>query len=246
MTQERDLDHVLDRWMDDGPTIVADRVIAAAMTDVHTTRQLGAGWAPLKELVTTMKPLTIAAGLTAAVVLVVAALQVIGGTTNVTSPGIRTPGPAEIVVTDENAPEGWTVDTTRSGRAVLTYLVRYGEVDSATGGFVDSRATDLCSEGQGCATSWVAVYRSESDADAAFSVLHAEMQVGWGLGSNPLNLDLGDDEGYAYRNNLGNAAASHAYLWRKGNLLLGVVGDMADVEDDALRPFAEEMNERSR
>ena len=29
MTTERDLDRTLDRWMDDGPTIVADRVIAA-------------------------------------------------------------------------------------------------------------------------------------------------------------------------------------------------------------------------
>jgi hypothetical protein len=50
MTHERDLDHMLDRWMDDGPTVVADRVIAAAMTDVHTTRQRDARWAPLKEL----------------------------------------------------------------------------------------------------------------------------------------------------------------------------------------------------
>jgi hypothetical protein len=50
MTHERDLDHMLDWWMDDGPTVVADRVIAAAMTDVHTTRQRDARWAPLKEL----------------------------------------------------------------------------------------------------------------------------------------------------------------------------------------------------
>ena len=48
MTHDRDLDRVLDRWMDDGPTIVADRVIATAMTDVHTTRLRGARWALLK------------------------------------------------------------------------------------------------------------------------------------------------------------------------------------------------------
>ena len=28
-----------------GPTVVADRVIATAITDVHTTRQRGARWA---------------------------------------------------------------------------------------------------------------------------------------------------------------------------------------------------------
>jgi hypothetical protein len=56
MTHERDLDRVLDRWMDDGPTIVADRVIATAMTDVHTTRQRGSRWVLLKELFMTMKP----------------------------------------------------------------------------------------------------------------------------------------------------------------------------------------------
>jgi hypothetical protein len=36
-THDRDLDRVLDRWMDEGPTAVADRVIATAMTDVHTS-----------------------------------------------------------------------------------------------------------------------------------------------------------------------------------------------------------------
>lgn len=44
MTTERELDRTLDRWMDDGPTVVADRVIAAAMTDINTTPQRGAGW----------------------------------------------------------------------------------------------------------------------------------------------------------------------------------------------------------
>ena len=50
MTHDRDLDRVLDRWMDDGPTVVADRVIATAITDVHTTRQRGARWASPKEI----------------------------------------------------------------------------------------------------------------------------------------------------------------------------------------------------
>src|SRR5918992_1030007 len=54
MTHDRDLDRMLARWMDDGPTAVADRVVDAALTDVHTTRQRGARWATLKELFMTM------------------------------------------------------------------------------------------------------------------------------------------------------------------------------------------------
>lgn len=69
--------------------------------------------------------------------------------------------------------------------------------------------------------------------------------VGWGLGAYAGSLGFEEDEGSAYRNNLGNALANHAYLWRKGNLLLGVLG-VAELEGDALRPFAEEMNARSR
>jgi hypothetical protein len=245
MTHDRDLDRKLARWMDDGPTVVADRVIATAMTDVHTTRQRGARWVLLKELFMTRKLMTIGIGLTAAVVVAVSALQVFGGATNVSSPSVTTTDLAEIVVTNENAPEGWTVDTTRRGREALDYLIRYGQVDSATGGFVDARATDFCAEGQGCGTSWVALYRSEGDADEAFSVLRGEMQVGWGLGPYAEALDFAQDEGYAYRNTLGNAAANHAYVWRRGNLLLGVLG-VGELEGDELRPFAEEMNGRSR
>ena len=46
MNRSRDIDRILDRWMDDGPSVVVDRVIAGAMTDVQTTRQRGNRWAP--------------------------------------------------------------------------------------------------------------------------------------------------------------------------------------------------------
>lgn len=85
MNQQRDLDRVLDRWMDDGPTVVADRVIAAAMTDVHTTRQIGARWAPLKELFMTMKPATTVVAVIAIAALGIAVFQFVlgGGTRNI-------------------------------------------------------------------------------------------------------------------------------------------------------------------
>jgi hypothetical protein len=246
MTHTRDLDRVLDRWMDDGPTVVADRVIATAMTDVHTTRQRGARWVPLKELLMNRGSLAIGLGIIAVAVIAIAAYQALVGGTDVGSREDATRDPHEIVVTNDNAPEGWTARSTLRGREVLAYVIRYREASDATNGFLDGRATDLCAEGQGCATSWVAEYRSVADADAAFSLLHGEMLVGWGLGAHPTTLGLGEDEGYAYRNNLGNASATHAYVWRLGNLVMGVVGEMADLEGDPLRPFVEEMSARSR
>jgi hypothetical protein len=98
MTHERDLDRVLDRWMDDGPSIVADRVIATAMTDVHTTRQRGARWALLKELFMTMKPAAMVLGIVAVIVVGIAAYQYAwgGGPSNIgDAPPTPTPRPFE-------------------------------------------------------------------------------------------------------------------------------------------------------
>ena len=95
----------------------------------------------------------------------------------------------------------------RRGFEALDHLIRYGRVSNVSGGFVDAHATDFCAEGQGCGTSWVALYRSEADTDAALSVLHDEMDVGWGLGPRQV-LYFAEDQAYAYMNNLGNAAAN--------------------------------------
>ena len=57
MNRDRHMDDVLDRWLDDGPTRVADRVVAAAMTDVHTTRQRGAILALLEDFLMRLQPL---------------------------------------------------------------------------------------------------------------------------------------------------------------------------------------------
>ena len=255
MSRSRDIDRLLDRWMDDGPTVVADRVIAGAMTEIQTTRQHGAGRVLLKELFMTMKPAAMVVGLVAVVIVGIAAYRLMpdGSQTIGNSPSpSAAPELAGIVVTSENAPEGWAVDWTLRGREALAYLIRYGQVSNATPGFIDARATEICaSGGQGCGISWAALYGSEADAEAAFDLFSGEMQVGWGLGIFGQALGRGEDEGHSYRNNLGNAPAHHAYLWRNGTLLLGVLGlagvdTVAELESDALRSVAEEMNARSR
>jgi hypothetical protein len=416
MTRSRDTDRNVDRWMDDGPTLVADRVIAAAMTEIQTTRQRGAQWAPLKEIFMTRKLAVMVVGLAAVIILGIAAYQLIPGgglriggpetarTVTVAelpgivlaanqapegmthdgtyqgrdtllrpiisvqgadaAPYIEQPGfvdgrysefsdgvsgllswaalfesvedaerarglyagelqspdgyaldtveaielgdagsyydadaqdsvqvylwrvenlvlaaatygefdsdrlrsiaeqtdvrarvgaagvnspiaadMAEIVVTNENALEGLAVNATLRGREALAHLIRYGELRDATPGFIDGCATDFCTEGQECGTSWVALYRSDADAEAAFSIFHGEMIVGWGMGAYPEALGFGEDDGYAYRNNMG-APHRQAYVWRKGNLVLGVLG--AAELGDALRSLAEGMEARSR
>ena len=61
--------------MDDGPRVVADRVIAGAMTEIQATQQRGARRASLKELFITMKPAAMVVGLAAVIILGVAAYQ---------------------------------------------------------------------------------------------------------------------------------------------------------------------------
>lgn len=265
MTSSRDTDRILDRWMDEGPRAVADRVMAGAMTEVQTTRQRTARWVALKEIFRTLKPAAAVVGLAAVIIFGIAAYQYVSGGGQragdlAESPHVRAspePAPsapdlADIVVTNDNAPEGWAVEWTLRGREALAYLIRYGQESNATPGFIDARATEICSSiGLGCGISWGAVYESEADAEAAFDLFHAEMQVGWGLGDRAQSIGLGEDEGHDYGNNLGNAPANHAKLWRKGTLLLGVIGlaeleTVAELESDELRPVAEEMNSRSR
>ena len=266
MNRSRDIDRILDRWMDDGPSVVVDRVIAGAMTDIQTTRQRGSRLAPLKELFMTWKHAAVVVGLAAVITVEIAAYQYVSGggerpgdlgeSPEIVSASAEAatsaPDLADIVVTNHNVPEGWAVEWTLRGREALAYLIRYGQVSNATPGFIDARATEICSSiGLGCGISWGALYESEADAEAAFDLFHAEMQVGWGLGERARSIGLGEDEGHDYGNNLGNAPANHAKLWRKGTLLLGVIGlaeldPVGELESDELRPVAEGMNSRSR
>src|SRR5918992_2302125 len=90
MTHDRDLDRMLARWMDDGPTAVTDRVVVAALTDVHTTRQRGARWATLKELFMTMKPAVMIGAIAIVAILGITAYRAfLGGETGIGGPSTR-------------------------------------------------------------------------------------------------------------------------------------------------------------
>src|SRR5687767_11234303 len=147
MTHDRDLDRMLARWMDDGPTAIADRVVDAALTDVHTTRQRGARWAPLRELFMTMKPAAMIGAIAIIAVLGISAYQLfLGGGAGLGGPSTRVVTADDlptIVLTAENAPDGLAVDATETGLPALVTPIRTGGPDIDQTAFVDALMTNL-------------------------------------------------------------------------------------------------------
>ena len=256
MTQPRDIDRVLERWMDDGPTVVADRVIAAAMTDVHTTRQIGAPWAPLKEFFMTMKPALAVLGLTVVAVFALAAFQILGGN------GIGAPRviPAEditeIIASPDNLPGDWSLDDLVEGDAAMVTPMRSTLVVDLAG-WVDGRTHRMCNHAPDgddeCLLSWVGVFDSAASAEAAFDFYRAEFESdAWNIppSARASLKDLGD-EALLYSDVLDPGTGGgpdgpllHGiYFWRVDNALLAAVG--LGTEDDELRAIVDDMDARA-
>jgi hypothetical protein len=255
MTHERDIDHVLDRWMDDGPTVVADRVIAAAMTDVHTTRQRGARWASLKELFMTMKPAMTVLGVAAVAIVALAAYQIAAGDGGIgATRQIGADDLPAIVANDTNTPGTWEQDVDLSGEAAMTYPMR-STVLVDVPGFVDGRGTQMCGESdagvpQGCLVAWVALFDTTANAEAAYDFYTAEFESpeGWDFPPESRS-QLGDlgDEAVIYTDVVdphGGPLINELYLWRSDRLVLAALG-VAEMEGESLRDIAAAMDTRA-
>jgi hypothetical protein len=249
MTHDRDLDRMLARWMDDGPTAVADRVVDAALTDVHTTRQRGARWATLKELFMTMKPAVMIGAIAIVAVLGITTYRfIVGGETGLGDPPDRVLTAADlptIVLTEDNALDGLTVDATESGVTALVTPVRPGGPSIDQSAFVDALMTNLNSTETGGYVSWAALFETSADAEVAFDFLvdeHAE--AGWGMQRSTVDPGLGDESasftGAAYD----IFERNQVHLWRVDNLVLAAVG-VGDFDEDQVRAIAELMDERA-
>jgi hypothetical protein len=253
MTHQRDLDRVLDRWMDEGPTIVADRVIATAMTDVHTTRQRGARWAPLKELFMTMKPAAALVAVTLIAALGFAAYQLWAGD------GIgRAPEPRifaaselpEIVMNADEAPPGMELDgiyTDRNEvllRPIISVEGPEAQPYTEQPGFVAGRFTEFSNEQSGV-LSWASLFETTADAERALAVYVEEVQSasGYGLMSR-VDAALGD-EGAFYSDGNDPEFNAQVYLWRVGNLVLAAA-TYGDFDPGELGRLAEGMDDRAR
>lgn len=254
MSSERDLDHVLDRWMDEGPSIVADRVIATAMTEVHTTRQRGTRWAPLKELFMTMKPATALVAMALIAAVSFAAYQVLwsGGRIGDAPPQrvIAASELPEIVMNADEAPPGMNLDGiyTQGNEVLLRPLLSVEGTDTSRytdqPGFLAGRYTEFSDDRAGV-LSWAALFDSVADAERALALYVEEVQSadGYGLTSR-IDASLGDD-GAFYSDGSDPEFNAQVYLWRAGNLVL-VAATYGDFDADELGRLADGMDARAR
>lgn len=245
MTHDSDLDRVLDRWMDDGPTVVADRVIATAMTDVHMTRQRGTRWALLKELLMTMKPAMTVLGIAAVAVVALVAIQIMPGDGGIGAPRVLTEEDlAHIVIGPGEQPAGMGHETTYDDERVLirpiisvqgTDAIPYLEQP----GFVAGRYTEFGNDRAGL-LSWAALFETAEDAQRALALYVEEVQSqdGYGL-RNRVEVDLGDEG--AFYDDADPERHAQVVLWRNGSLLMAAATS-GDFDPDVLRSLAEDMD----
>lgn len=252
MTNPTDFERTLDRWMNDGPTVVADRVIAAALTEIPTTRQRGARWMPLKELFVTMKPAAMMVGLAAVIIIGVAAYQFISGG----GPSIGGPEPArlvdaselpDIIVTPGTEPTGMNHDGTVEGDRILLRPIISVEGSDAISyleqpGFVAGRYSEFSDDVSGL-LSWAALFETVDDAERARALYAEEVQSADGYALDKIvDVPFGD-EGASYDADPEDSV--QVYLWRTGNLLLAAA-TYGEFDPDQLRSVAEQMDERAR
>jgi len=251
MTRSRDIDQLLNRWMDDGPTVVADRVIAAALTEIPTTRQRGARWALLKEIFMVMKPAAAMLGLAAVIVLGVAAYQLfLPRSPGIGGPTVRVPTADDlpaIVVPADKAPAGMQHDNTYDDERILirpiisvtgTDAIPYLEQP----GFVAGRYTEFSDATAGL-LSWAALFETPADAERSLKLYVAEVESeqGYGLG-NRADISFGDEGGFFDDDDPENTA--QVVLWRSGNLVMAAA-TYGEFDPDELRSIAEGMDDRA-
>ena len=250
MTHDRDLDRVLDRWMDDGPTVVADRVIATAMTDVHTTRQRGARWAPLKELFMTTKPAALTVlGIAAVAILALAAYQMLAGGGGIGASRVITAEDLpEIVTATGEQPTGMGHDTTFDDeRILLRPIISVQGTDAIPyleqPGYVAGRYTEFSSDIAGL-LSWAALFETVEDAQRSLALYVEEVQADEGYAlDNRTEIDLGDEGAFYDATDPSNE--TQVILWRSGNLVMAAA-TYGNFDPGALRSVAEDMDAAAR
>jgi hypothetical protein len=260
MNRERDVEDVLRSWIEEGVDLAPERFVWSSLEAIETTPQRGAWQASLEGFLMKFKTAAPYLGVAAVIVLAIAAYQVFGGP-NI---GNRGPSPSptptprlltsadlpNIVLTDANAPDGFTVDATESGASALRTPLRPGGPPIDQTAFVDALMTNLNSTETGGYVSWAALFETAADAEVAFDfVANEHGSAGWEMTRSSVNPGLGDESvtytGAAYD----IFETNIVHLWRVGNLVLAAVavGDVAvgDANADQLLSLAELMDERA-
>jgi hypothetical protein len=186
---------------------------------------------------------------TAAVLLNLVACQTVGtssaGSPDPTARAYTSADLASIVVTQDTAPEGLTVEEGDSGHAALTLPLPPGGDTLDDTAFVDALETRIEHSMTGGYTSWSALFETADAAERAFEFFakQHESEDGWGLQSSRPDLDLGDESVY-YTGPAYGWNTAGIYFWRESNLLLAAVGTEA-YKPELLRSIAEGMDARA-
>jgi hypothetical protein len=254
MNRDRDFDQTLRHWLDDGADRAPERYVWAALDDVERTEQRGAWQASLEGILMKLKPAAPILGVAAVVLLAIAAIQLVGRNVGQPDPTPRAFTSADlpnIVLTEGNAPEGFTYDYQETGYQALTTPLRPGGPIIPQTGFVESLLTQLNSTEAGGYVTWSALYETSAQAQEAFVYLVNEHESqtfeGWGMDRLTDGPALGDESasflGAAY-----DFDTARVHLWRVNNLVLAAVsvGDVDDPSGNELLAVAEEMDARAR
>jgi hypothetical protein len=252
MNRERDLNHTVNRWLDEGADRAPERFVWAALEEVERTPQRGAWRVSVENLQMPFKLMAPVLGVAAVLALAVAAYQLLG-TSNV---GIDRPPRTyvsedlpTIIITPFNAPEGVTATSADAGEAALDTPIRPGGPTIGRDGFIDARMSNIDSTEAGGYVSWAALFETAAHAEAAFDDLVAahESADGWGMQRSSDSPSIGDESvmltGGAY-----NFDHAEVYVWRVNNLVLAAVGvgvGVGDFESDRVRFIADVMDSRT-
>ena len=151
-----------------------------------------------------------------------------------------------IVVSQDAAPEGLTVERGDSGNAALVLPLPPGgnPIDDST--FVDALTTRIGHTMTGGYTSWTALFETATDAERAFDFIAAahEADAGWNLVPLDQDVELTADGARHYSGPYGPWDAASIYFWRQGNLLLAAIG-VGDFYPDVTRTIAHTMDDRA-
>lgn len=249
MNRQMDFDQLLDSWLDDGADVAPERFVWAAIADAELTPQRGAWRVRLEGLTMRLQPAAPILGI-AAIAIAVIALYAAFLAPNVGSP---TPTPRSVapdelsllVLNDESAPAGFSVDNTVRGAPALVAGLPPGGPAMDQTGFLDARQTELSGASGGALATWGAVFETASDATAAFRYIAGRHVAADGWGMQPISgaPALGDDRA-AYRGAAYGVDDATVYLWQVNNTVLAVIG-IGETDPAVLREVAQGMDERA-
>jgi hypothetical protein len=259
---DADLDRTLRAWLEPGIDRAPERFVWRALDDVEHVRQRPAWVSALDGALRPVAPIgrmiAVAAVLLVALGLFLAYGRPNVGDDSVGPPDVTTDDLVRIVVWDDTAPPGWTLDSLVTTPAEVLHLpVR--SMDGATwraqgvfDEFVGGRYTDFSTD-DAALISWAVVFRTADAAADAFDLYRDDLTSpdGWGLGTEE-RVALGQEGALLSGDTTALMGAGgeesvpmQIYLWRSGNVLMAA-GGWFEFDPAELRAVARGMDSRAQ